>query len=61
MLEDVDGALLDQGVATNIWSVNYPTYDVEYADDTLLLGLTTPQLENMLHQVEREPCFMACP
>ena len=41
MLEDVDGALLDQGVATNTWSVNYPTYDVEYADDTLLLETRT--------------------
>ena len=54
MFEDVDEALLNAGVATNTWSVNYPTYDVEYADDTLLLGLTTPQLEKMLHQVESE-------
>ena len=54
LLEDVDKALLQKGVPTNTWSVNGPIFDVEYADDTLLLGLTIPQLQSILRQVEEE-------
>ena len=54
LLEDVDQALLRAGIPTNTWSVNRPIFDVEYADDTLLLGVTIPQLQSILHQVETE-------
>ena len=36
------------GVLTNAWSEGYPVYDLEYADDTLLLALITPQLQQIL-------------
>ena len=54
ILKDVDDTLRRQATPTNTWSVHHPTYDVEYAEDTLLLGLTTPQLEQMLRAVEKE-------
>ena len=40
IFEDLDWDLLSGEVATNAWSVGKPVYDVEYADDTLLLGQT---------------------
>ena len=54
IMHDVDNALLDTGVPTNTWSVGNPTYDLEYADDTLLISLTTPQLQSFLTTLERE-------
>ena len=45
-------SLLSQGIATNTWSVGRPTYDLEYADDTLLISLTTTQMEHLLHTIE---------
>ena len=49
---EVDEGLLQQGTATNTWSVGHPVYDLEYADDTLLLGITSPQLQSILHTLE---------
>ena len=49
---DIDQALLQQGTATNTWSSLYPTFDLEYADDTLLLARTIPQLQAFLTTVE---------
>ena len=49
---DIDQALLQQGTATNTWSSLYPTFDLEYADDTLLLVRTIPQLQAFLTTVE---------
>ena len=54
ILKDVDDLLRRQGTPTNTWSINHPTFDVEYADDTLLIGLTAPQLEQMLRAIETE-------
>ena len=54
VLHDVDDALLSKGVPTNVWSVNHPFFDLEYADDTLLFSLTTPQGQSMLHALESE-------
>ena len=54
ILHDVDDALLSKGVPTNVWSVNHPFFDLEYADDTLLFSLTTPQGQSMLHALESE-------
>ena len=53
-LEDTDTALLAQGTPTNTWSVARPTHDVEYAYDTLLMALTTTQLQNVLHALEAQ-------
>ena len=53
-LHDVDTRLLSVGVPTNTWSVCKPIYDLEYADDTLLLSVTPPQLEEFLRNVRVE-------
>ena len=39
---------------TNTWSVGKPTYDLEYADDTLLLGISTEVLEEYLRHLQVE-------
>ena len=54
ILEDVDWSLLGEGVATNTWSVLRPVYDLEYADDTLLLSLTTRQMQSILTALENQ-------
>ena len=54
LLDDVDWRLLSGGVATNTWSVLRPVYDLEYADDTLLLSLTTTQLQSILTALEEQ-------
>ena len=54
IFEDLDGVLLDKGIPTNTWSEGNPIYDLEYADDTLLMSLTTPQLQNFLQELEGE-------
>ena len=40
IFHDLDEELVRKGVPTNTWSERYPIYDLEYADDTLLLALT---------------------
>ena len=52
--EDVDDALLAQGQPVNTWSVARPVHDLEYADDTLLLALTTTQLQRILTALESQ-------
>ena len=52
IFHDTDDLLLSRGVATNTWSTGFPTYDLEYADDTLLMGLTESQLNGMLQALE---------
>ena len=54
IFEDVDYALLAQGQPVNTWSVARPVYDLEYADDTLLLSLTTTQLQRILTAQESQ-------
>ena len=54
IFEDVDYALLAQGQPVNTWSVARPVYDWEYADDTLLLSLTTTQLQRSLAALEAQ-------
>ena len=54
ILADVDLALLSNGTPTNTWSVGKPIFDLEYADDTLLLALTTTQMQLMLHALEEQ-------
>ena len=54
IFQDLDARLLEKGIPTNTWSEGNPIYDLEYADDTLLLSLTTPQLQNFLRELEGE-------
>ena len=54
LMKDLDDKLIANGVPTNTWSVGHPTYDMEYADDTLLISLTTPQLQKFLTLLEEE-------
>ena len=53
LLADVDRRLLSTGVPTNTWSVGKPVYDIEYADDTLLFGVTITAVE-YLRNVQSE-------
>ena len=52
IFHDVDALLLHTGVPTNTWSEGYPVYDLEYADDTLLLATTIAQLQSFLTALE---------
>ena len=54
IFKDVDERLINDGITTNTWSPNNPHYDLEYADDTLLMSLTIPQMQSMLSALERE-------
>ena len=54
LFHDVDNRLLRQGTPTNTWSVGKPVYDLEYADDTLLMAVTKPQAEEILKAVQVE-------
>ena len=54
LMQDVEDRLIQTGVPLNTWSVGNPTYDLEYADDTLLISLTTPQLQQFLSTLEAE-------
>ena len=54
IFEDVDWALLGKNIPTNTWSVGRPVYDIEYADDTLLMGLTTTQIQAFLSSLEEQ-------
>ena len=53
IMSDLDDHLLDTGVPTNTWSVGRPTYDLEYADDTLLMALTHEQMQQFLFGLEK--------
>ena len=54
LLQDVETQLLQNGTPTNTWSTMRPTFDLEYADDTLLLSLTTTQLQSFLSALESQ-------
>ena len=51
---DVDEALRMNGTPTNTWSVMGPTFDLQYADDTLLLSLTTTKMQLFLSALEAQ-------
>ena len=50
---DIDKDLEEKGTPRNTWSTQHPVYDLEYADDTLLLARTIPQLQSFLNSVEK--------
>ena len=54
ILTDVDDRLISHGVPTNTWSVGKPAYDLEYADDTLLFGITVEVLGEYLKHLQVE-------
>ena len=54
IMHDIDDALLTTGTPMYICAVAHPHDDLEYADDTLLLALTTLQLQKFQDTVEIE-------
>ena len=54
LMNDVDDRLITSGVPTNSWSIGKPTYDMEYADDTLLFGVSSEVVEDYLKNVQVE-------
>ena len=54
ILSDVDTRLLRHGIPTNTWSVGKPVYDLEYADDTLLFGISVQVVEEYLRHLQVE-------
>ena len=54
IMTDLDDHLRLTGQPCNTWSVGRPTYDLEYADDTLLISLTIPQMQEFLTGLEQE-------
>ena len=54
IVTDLEEHLLQTGQPCNTWSVGRPTYDLEYADDTLLMSLTIPQTQAFLTGLEKE-------
>ena len=52
ILSDLDSDLSYFGTPTNTWSVSHSVFDLEYADDTLLLSITTGQLQQFLSALE---------
>ena len=54
LFSDVDRRLRIHGTPTNSWSVGKPVYDLEYADDTLLISVTKPQMNDILKAIEVE-------
>ena len=57
LLTDIDESLRRNGTPPNIWSVNRPTFDLECADDTLLVSLTTTQMQSFLNALESQAEF----
>ena len=54
LFHDVDTRLHGHGVPMNTWSVGKPIYDLEYADDTLLISVTPPQIQEFLRTIQVE-------
>ena len=54
---DIDQFLRRNGTSANIWSVHRPRFDLEYTDDTLLLSLTTTQMQSFLNALESQAEF----
>ena len=51
---DVDQRLRIHGTPTNSWSVGKPVYDLEFANDTLLISVTKSQMNDILKAIEVE-------
>ena len=54
VFSDIDKNLMAKGIPTNTWSTGKPVYDLEYADDTLIMALTPSQLQDLLSAVQVE-------
>ena len=52
IFQDLDALLLHRGIPTNTWSEGFPIYDLEYADDTLLMAISLDQLQHILSALE---------
>ena len=54
LMHDVDHRLLAQGTPNTTWSYRHSSFDVEYADDTLLFANTPQQMQAIFSAVEGE-------
>ena len=54
LMHDVDLRLLAQGTPNTTWSYRHSSFDVEYADDTLLFANTPQQMQAIFSAVEGE-------
>ena len=54
ILADVDNRLITHGIPTNTWSIGKPAYDLEYADDALLFGISIEVLGEYLKHLQVE-------
>ena len=53
-VDDVDARLRTHGIPTKTWSIGKPVYDLEYADDTMLMSVTTSQIQEILCSLQVE-------
>ena len=51
-MDEVESLLKATGVPLNTWSKYKAGFDLEYADDTLLMGQTIPQIQSIFSAVE---------
>ena len=51
-MQDMEDDLYTKGIPLNSWSAAHPCCDLEYADDTLLMGRTKAQITHILHSLE---------
>ena len=62
ILEDTELRLIKQGTPTNTRSIGKPVFDVEYTEDTLIFGISTPQLGKVCYKLSNKKLVsMACP
>ena len=54
----MDNRIRKMGVSCNNWSIGTPVYGVEYADDTVVMGITSSQLQEFLNLIQvEEPLY----
>ena len=52
LMSDVDDKLVSQGISNTTWSYRHKSYDMEYADDTLLYANSISQMQGLFTTVE---------
>ena len=54
LMHDVEAKMLQQGTPNTTWSYRHSSFDVEYADDTLLFANTPQQMQALCSAVETQ-------
>merc|ERR1711911_4473 len=52
LMSDVDSQLTSKGITNTTWSYRHKSFDMEYADDTLLYANTISQMQGLFTTVE---------